>query len=460
MRWRLLAALLAFGAAAVIGFAGPLLMATSASRTQQLMISRTADLDRFAVLADQAITGGDIAPLAGELNSYTNLYGEALLVVDTRHRMIVGTGGLSPAQPEVASLIDAALRNEPAAPVSDVLPWSRTDVLLAQPVGSDISVTGAIVLRASVRSAANDVAGMWAVIGGGAVLAGIACTGLALVVSRWVLRPVRELEDGMRATAAGTARAHVRPTGPPELRALETEFNRMSDAVADAAAQQRRLVADASHQLRNPMTALRLRMDTLGVTPELSGSSTYHSAMTEVERLESLLDGLLAQAIADSKAIEPAGADRPGRDLATVVGERMLAWQSAADHAGVALRGPADVPVITAACPDGDLAQILDVLLDNAIKYAGRGATVAVDVLGGPDDVRLRVADDGPGLTVEQFALATRRFWRGDHNGAKGTGLGLSIAESLVAAGGGRLTLGVADPHGLAVHIELPVVAP
>jgi signal transduction histidine kinase len=222
--------------------------------------------------------------------------------------------------------------------------------------------------------------------------------------------------------------------------------------------QQRRLVADASHQLRNPMAALRLRMDALGATSGLAGNATYCSAVAEVERLESLLDGLLVQAAADSRTIEPGRRGRPGRDTAAVVAERLVAWQPAAEHAGVALCPLKDPPAVATTCPDADLAQILDVLLDNAIKYAGGGATVTVDLAGVDGVVRLRVTDDGPGLAGDEISLATQRFWRGRQGATKGTGLGLSIAQSLVTASAGRLAVAAARPHGLTVHIELPAV--
>ena len=107
----------------------------------------------------------------------------------------------------------------------------------------------------------------------------------------------RELLIGVRAVAAGERRAHVPgSSGPPEVRELSESFNRMSDAVTEAADQQRRLIADASHQLRNPMAALRLRMDTLSGQVKPEGVRAYTAGVAEIERLESLLDGLLALA--------------------------------------------------------------------------------------------------------------------------------------------------------------------
>lgn len=453
MRWRLLVALLAFGAAAVAGFAWPLLMSTSAQRTQRLVISRTADLDRFASLADQALTAGDTVALDAELRRYTELYGEPLLVVDARRERVLGAPSLDVGDPAIRAVIDGALRNQPARPVPELRPWSRSPVLLARPVGTGTRVAGAVVLQVSVRDAAGDVAGQWAVILGGAVLAAAACTGLAFLVSRWVLRPVRDLESGVRATAAGSARAHVRLAGPPELRELESEFNRMSDAVADAAEAQRRLVADASHQLRNPMAALRLRIDTLGTT--VGPSETYTSALAEVERLESLLDALIALERVDSQPPTPDSGDSCDATLA--IADRLDAWTPAAAAAGIDLRTPSTMDdEVSVACPLDELLEILDILLDNAIKYAGPSATVTLTATPG-NPVVLEVADTGSGLTPDELPLAPHRFWRAHrHKGARGNGLGLSIAQARLTNRSGHLHLTPTHPTGLTVHITLP----
>lgn len=466
MRRRLLAALLAFAVLAVAGFAWPLLMSTAAERTQQLLLSRTADLDRFAALADTANATADLGALTAEIRRYGDLYGEAVLVVDTRRQSLVATGDLNPADPAVVRLVDGALRNERQSTVDPLTPWSAEPVLLARPVGTGIRVTGAVVLRASVTAAAGDITRRWAVVLLGALAAAIACAALALGVSRWVLRPLRELERGVHAVASGEPHAQVAVRGPSELRAVAAAFNRMSDAVSDAAERQRRLVAEASHQLRNPMTALRLRVDALGASVAEPAQRSYQSVLGEVDRLESLLDGLLTLASAENRAAElrgPSTVDDPPADCepVLVLADRRDAWSAAAEAAGVALEvGRTPSTPVAAAFPADELAQVLDVILDNAIKYAGRGATVTLRLLDEPDALTLTVTDTGPGLTPEEIALATERFWRAqEHRSSRGTGLGLAIAEQLVTAHGGVLTLHRIEPHGLSVHIGLPRAA-
>ncbi|MEV5902616.1 sensor histidine kinase, partial [Streptomyces sp. NPDC052127] len=135
MRTRVQAALLLFVVIAVAAFAVPLLLFTASDRTQQLVLARSADLDRFASLMDQAASTGDTSAVAAEARRYTQLYGEPLVVTDTRRNPVVQTGGMRAADPDVARLLDAALRNQTAHPTGALRPWSRGSRMFAEPAG-------------------------------------------------------------------------------------------------------------------------------------------------------------------------------------------------------------------------------------------------------------------------------------------------------------------------------------
>ncbi len=457
MRRRLLVVLLTFAAVAVTGFAWPLLSSTAAERTQRLLIDRTAALDRFAVLAQQAVATGEFAALTEEATAYAGLYQEDVLILDRQEGVIVAAGDMTRDDSQLQPLIGSALRNEPGQPLPRLRPWSAGEVVLTRPVGTDTRIAGVVALRISVGAAAKDVRWHWMLITVGALAAAVGFVLLALVLARWVLRPLAELEGGVLAVAAGRQGAHVAAGGgPPELRALTASFNQMSDAVVAAADQQRQLVADASHQLRNPMAALRLRVDALAPSVPAVAQASYRSLAAEVERLESLLDGLLTLASADRVAaqLDPADGSRcwPG----TVAVARFDAWRPAACQADVRLVNDLTAePAV--ACADSELAQVLDVLLDNAIRYAGPDATVTLRAAIHPDTVRLIVEDDGPGLSEQERAWASRRFWRAaKHGDSTGTGLGLAIAEQLLASCAGTLHVTASETGGLAVHVALP----
>ncbi len=458
MRRRLLLVLSLFSLAAVTAFALPLLASTAAERTQRFVLARTADLDRFAAYAQQAADPQEAAVLADEVRAHADLYGEGVVVVDQAGRPLV-EAGLDERDPGVLGAVDAALRNQPAARPERLGPGSDEPILFSRPVGTGTQVGGAVVLRASPAAAAADITTSWLAILLGALGAAVAFAGLALVLARWVLRPVAELAGGVRAVTAGRPGAHVSPrAGPSELRELATAFNRMSDAVSTSAEQQRRLVADTSHQLRNPLAALRLRVDTLDDHVDGGGRRVYRSTVTEVERLESLLDGLLVLATAESRATDLAAGDAGTEraDVAAVVAEQAGLWGPVAERGGARVEVVAGPPV-EVACSASELAQVLDVLLDNAVKHAGEGATAQVAWSLDGSRVLLEVRDDGPGLAAADLASATQRFWRSaSARGSRGSGLGLAIAERLAAARGGELRLAAAPGGGLAVTVELP----
>jgi signal transduction histidine kinase len=461
VRRRLLVVLSAFALAAVAGFAVPLLQNTAAGRTQEFVLTRAGDLDRFAALAQQATGPAGTAILAQEVQAHHAVYGEGVAVVDRGGRAIV-EAGLRADDPAVAAAVEAALRNQPAARPVGLRPWSTEPLLLARPIGTGTQVGGAVVLRAEPAAAAADIAGAWVAVLLGTLLAAVACAALALLLARWVLRPIRELAAGVGEVAAGHPGAHVSPrAGPTELRELASAFNRMSDAVATSAEEQRRLVADTSHQLRNPLAALRLRVDTLDPHVAAAGRTTYRSTVVELDRLEALLDGLLDLASAESRATALAAEARPRdrAELTAVVAERLDAWRPAAHRAGVRLdtvSAAAAPEPVEATCTASEIEQLLDVLLDNAVKYAGRGATVEVALRAGDGRALLEVRDDGPGLPPEQLRQATQRFWRAPGSAARGSGLGLPIAERLVTARGGTLRVTSPPDAGLVVTIGLP----
>ncbi|KAA0912530.1 sensor histidine kinase, partial [Streptomyces apricus] len=468
MRTRVQAALLLFAVIAVAAFAVPLLLFTASDRTQQLVLARSADLDRFASLMDQAAATGDTSAVAAEARRYTQLYGEPLVVTDTRRNPVVQTGGMRAGDPAVARLLDAALRNQTAHPSAALRPWSRGHRMFAEPAGTGTRVSGAVVLRASVGTAAQEITRRWAAVLAGAALVAVACTVLARVATGWVVSPLRRLDRAVGQLAAGLPPEQTRAGGPPELRQLATGFNRMARTVTAALEQQRRLVADTSHQMRNPMAALRLRVDALHPHLAPSGARTYDGVTTELDRLETLLDDLLALAAAEHRAGELTVTGGPGVrcDAAAVAADRHRLWEPVAERAGsrLVLRTAHPVPVpVPAACTERELAQIADILLDNAIKYAGEGAEITLHcaLAAGPGPAVLTVTDDGPGLGTEELALATTRFWRAgrrrrDGTVAAGTGLGLAIAEQLLAGRGGHLELTPAEPRGLRVRAVLP----
>ncbi|UGT55891.1 sensor histidine kinase [Nocardia asteroides] len=473
MRRRLLSALTVFAALAVLAFAVPLSLTAATSRTQQLVLGRSGDADRFATLADATGSAGGVRALAEEVTRYHELYGENVLVVDARGAPIVNAG-VAVDDPRIRAAVAAARRNQRPQQVDRLTPWGAPVMLIARPVGTGVQVNGAVVIEASTAAARTAIARMWAVIAVGALGAMVVFVLLALVLSRWVLRPLAAMSDAVTDLTAtlpkprGRAPITRRYGGPPEVRALAESVDAMATAVADSADAQHQLVADTAHAMRNPLAALTIRLDSLEAAVPAAASATFRGATAEVERLTALLDDLLRLAVAETPAAfgtTASGAEHC--DPAQVVADRLDAWTSAFDEAGVLLS--AAPPPSSSAGPGGEravaaisaaaLAQILDVALSNSCRYAGSGAHTVITVSAEAGAVTVRVADDGPGVPPDELDRLTARFFRGSAAAAGGTGLGLSIAQALAKARGGALTVEAVRPHGLAVAVRVPAVA-
>ncbi len=229
---------------------------------------------------------------------------------------------------------------------------------------------------------------------------------------------------------------------------MAEEFNETVSRLDVLLHSQQEFVADASHQLRTPLAALRLRLENLERDVTGPGRRDLEASLSELERLSRLVDGLLALARADAAAPAPV----PVR-LDEIVGVRMRVWSVQAEARGVRLE--ADVaPGLQARATPESLEQVLDNLLSNAIGVSPAGTAVTVVARRDAAAVEVRVVDEGPGMTAEQRARAFDRFWRGGEKRA-GTGLGLAIAKRLVTADGGTLDLEQAPSGGLAAVVRL-----
>ncbi|WP_406236390.1 ATP-binding protein [Nocardia sp. NBC_01009] len=432
MRRRLLIALTVFAALAVLAFAVPLSLTFATSRTQELVLGRSGDADRLATLADVAAADGDVRALAEEVGRYHELYDEPVLVVDARGAPTVNAA-VDIDDAAIVAAVAAARRNQRPQPIDRLTPWGAPTMLVARPVGTGVQVNGAVVIEASTARARADIAKAWAVIAAGAVVAMAVFTLLALTLSRWVLRPLAALSHAVadltatlpkprtEVAAPSIARRHG---GPPEMRAVAESFDAMALAVADSADAQRQLVADTAHAMRNPLAALTIRLDSLEPAIPAVATATFHRASAEVERLTALLDGLLSLAVAETPAAFEAARATGGTenhcDAVQVVADRIDAWYSAFESAGMQL-GARVEPVV------GDDAA-------GGVRVAGSKAAGGVGVAGNSaaDGVRVGgnigaggvggVGDDVAGGVGVAGNNAAGRVGVGGNIGAGGVG--------------------------------------
>ncbi|MFE9629706.1 ATP-binding protein [Streptomyces sp. NPDC006463] len=453
MRRRLLAVLMVLMGAAALLLCVPLADAYARGRTEHLLLQRRSEAARFADLADRMRTEADRSELSAEIGRYAQLYGTGVVVVDTTGAT-VARAGTRPFT-DAADALGRALTGRSTDRLPTVRPWGPPTVVLAEPVGRDERVSGAVLLAVPTDAARGDVTVRWSLIAAGAAAAFAAAALVAAGIARWLMRPVLDLDRAVEGLTAGSLQARaVSGTGPPELRRLRRHFNTMAEAMADSIGRQRDFVADASHQLRNPLATLVLQLE--NVEPHIApgpGRAEHARALDEAERLEELLDGLLALA-----RVESATAELTDQDVSRAVRERVTAWTPVFGHAGVELTATGLPDGLRArALPDA-AGRILDAVLDNAVKFVPRDGRVEVRATHGADGTAVvRVSDDGPGVPQDQLPLLLRRFTRSpEHQNVHGSGLGLAIADEIARISGGRLDVGANTPHGLVVELRLP----
>lgn len=298
---------------------------------------------------------------------------------------------------------------------------------------------------------------LWQIWGFRAALAVLVLTAAAAIgayAARRITAPLRELNAMASKFSDGDLTARSPVTGPPETQTLARTLNQGAERLDTLVASQRIFVADASHQLRTPLTALRLSLDNIadGVDDEFVREDV-EQATAEVVRMSRLVNGLLVLARAEAKvtAAEPL-------PLREIVEERLTVWRPAADERGVtiALRGSVvdDRPSVLAS--PGHLDQVLDNVLSNALEVSPDGGRITVEVESRADTVVLSVLDEGPGMPDADKSRAFDRFWRGQGlTGRSGSGLGLAVVKQLVTDDGGTVALADAPGGGLTVEISL-----
>jgi signal transduction histidine kinase len=323
----------------------------------------------------------------------------------------------------------------------------------AVPVTSRGRIVGAVRVTQSV-SAVNDrvrksVVAL-AAIGLAALLLGLI---LAWFLADSLSRPLRKLARTAHRVEEGDFEARAEVTGPQEAREVAMAFNDMADRIGTVLAAQREFVANASHQLRTPLTGLRLRLESAAAKadgPELERELA--AAEQEVERLARLLNTLLMLA-------REGQTPRAGTLVSVGLAARHAheRWEDRAEQRGQRLElEPAQDVVVHAA--EEDLAIVLDNLIENALHYSPRGSSVAIEYGRRGADAFLAVLDDGPGLAPGEEKAVFERFGRGraGTSGPAGTGLGLAIVQTLAERWGGRAALSTRPEGGTRAEIRLP----
>jgi signal transduction histidine kinase len=275
------------------------------------------------------------------------------------------------------------------------------------------------------------------------------------IVARQTLRPLGDMaQQAALITEMDPSRRLKAPRADDELGLLSRAFNGLLDRLSDALNSQRQFMADASHELRTPVSVVHT---TAQVTLQSAtrAEAEYRESLTIVAeqsaRLARLVDAMFLLSRAEARGIP---LSRELLYLDDIVAESVRALRVFADQRGVRIEvdSPAEV---TCFGDDALIRQMTGNLLDNAIRHASDQGIVKASVARGADRVTISVADDGPGIPPGEHQRIFERFVRLE-NGSRGAGLGLPIARWIAEAHGGRLVLESSNPHGSCFTVTLP----
>ena len=269
------------------------------------------------------------------------------------------------------------------------------------------------------------------------IVAGVA---LAIPIALRIAQPITRLRKNADALARGEfdVRAST-DEGPKEIRELAAAFNTMSSRLGLMMKGQREFNGAVSHQLRTPLTALRLRLEYL--QRNISSENTevieaVEASQDEVDRLQEIIEQLLNLARMESGSIPQAQVD-----VNEVVSQRLDMWAPLAEERGVHIFSDVEAGLFCKMI-EGGLGQILDNYIDNALGVSESGQEIHIRAYRKGRHIVLEVQDSGPGLNDVEKIDAFDRFWRSVLNQNKpGTGLGLAIVRQIATASGAEVHL-------------------
>ncbi len=427
--------------------------------------SRRAGLERDAFIlagkSENFLSGETDTDTSADLQNAANLYeqrdGARVVITDRNGALVVSTNRSDRAgedytnRPEIVE----ALAGRPA--FGERRSTTAGSLLfVAVPVLSGAEVVGAVRLTypsSTIDDRADAKArGLLAVLAISLVAAILA----ASLLANYVVAPVRRLQRSTERLAAGNfSERAVDTEGPPEVRSLARSFNAMTEQIARLVAQQTSFASDASHQLRTPLTALRLQLERAAATIESDPAAArerFDAASEETERLQRLVEGLLLIARSDGGATTTVRVD-----VSSFIAERAEAWSTLAAEQGVQLRS-APAPGLAVTAVPNAVEQILDNYVDNALAAARSGDTIDITAEHANDTVTIHVLDEGPGMPPEQMAKAFDRFWRAPEAPHGGSGIGLAVVRHLAHISGGTVALAPRPGgRGVDASVSLPM---
>ena len=451
MKIRLVGALVTVAALILVVFSIPLASFVASVERDRLVTALERDAFILAGHAKETLNTTEgavlpsLQPYVDEFNAdsevrvvVTNSAGQVVASNDST--IIIGTSFAN--RPEVAG----ALIGVPSVGERNSVTLGGRLVFVAVPVLLGDEVLG--IVRLSNPKSRIDQAVRDRILG--ILIAGVctllAAVGVAIPLALTIARPISRLTRRTESLAEGDFSVRADDTtGPPELRELSRSFNAMAGRIGLMIENQRQFAGSVSHQLRTPLTALRLRLEQAqdAIADDNSQlAEALEASRSEADRLQEMVEQLLALS-----RLEGGSTTTVTIDAGEIVRNRISMWEPLASEKDISLRATG-LDAASCAVLEGALEQIVDNFIDNALTAAPEKTSITIHVHKDSGHVLIDVIDEGPGLSDDQRSRAFERFWRGPKKeNSPGTGLGLAIVRQLAVASGGTAEL-LARPDG------------
>ncbi len=419
-------------------------------------------------LQGQPLPAGIQQPYSQTMNAIPGIHTRLIGEQGTVYSLPIAAGGVSAPTAENGALIPVqelmarpeiatAMQGQAATAIRNVT--DRRILYAAAPVlANDGKVTGLVYLAMPLP--AGGLPGGMLLQLAGAVLAAIALALLAgTLLARRIAAPVEAIARASAAVSTGSLTQRVSAeSNIDELNSLSQTFNQMTASLRQSDQAKNAFVADVTHELRTPLTVIKGTIETLedGALDDVTGRGPLLQSMArETDRLIRLVNDLLVLTRADAGAL---ALDLHPLDLVELARARCthLAALAARSEVQLAVTGLASACVLA----DADRAsQVLDNLLDNAIRYSPVDTTIVVDIGASDRNISCTVQDCGPGIAAQHIPFIFDRFYRTDisrNRQTGGAGLGLAIARALVLAQGGQISAESQVGQGTTIRFSLP----
>jgi signal transduction histidine kinase len=367
--------------------------------------------------------------------------------------------------------IDSALKGTPATALRKVLGRQRV-LYAAAPIQADDGRVTGIVYIATPLPATGLPGKIILQLAGAIIVAAILASVAGGYLAQQIARPLEGLADAAKSIASGNLKARAPADNRiKEIQGLGQTFNSMTESLQQADEAKKAFIADVTHELRTPLTVIKGTIETLedGALDDIEGRGPLLTSMQrETDRLIRLVNELLILTRADAGSLQ---LDVQPLDLSELVSQRCELLSNLATRQNVKLEFEVSelAPHNSTAShrtpekqvlADADrLSQVLDNLLDNAIRHSPANSTVTVRITEANKGAECSVSDEGIGIPAEHLPYIFERFYRVDKSRNRkdgGTGLGLAIARALIQAQGGHISAQSIEGKGTTIIFWLP----